>query len=555
MLGITKFLAWAIVALVCTAPSPLCASAISLSLRQGADHIELRALVRAPDSDDAVHFAIPSSGLRGISWMSRATQISDTWFELPSPRKSPTGFRVQPDPLVPDRVYPSFVAGPLVGIVNLDYWILEQPLRRQAIRASFPSFFIGSGCKTFAETSVDRGTGTGVEGRGRYAALATDDSVCQVVDGLTVIDTGTTPEWIRKLAISEMLRFARVFAQGFQIDLPTPTLYLHADLNPGQRSRYRGEAAWRHIIFLRFLGDAWTKFDDLAADRISKFVAHEVVHLWLGRRFYQASEARNAWFHEGAAEYLSLTAQENLVDPSSGAALDVASERLTSCLRALNDKSLSDQEADRGSAPYDCGYALQWLLSLHDQRVHERSIWERWRGYLASRPNREISWDGFLAWGASENSNRALVSPLFASMRFDQRVRALRTRLADLDLRVATPRLDDPRTIRRLVLFHLLDQTCIEGSIRFTIHDDGVELHTDDRCGALSGNPRVRSLEGYDLLSPTKELHDHISDICLEKGDVTFAGTDGGRVASVSCERKLPPLPRGIRISHGTDSG
>ena len=543
------------VALACAAPSLLWASAISFSLSQGADQLELRAFVQVPDPKDPLHFAISSSGLRGISWMSRATQISDTWFELPSQSESPTSFRVQPDPYMLDRVYPSFVAGPLVGIVNLDYWILDQPLRRQAISASFPSFFIGSGCKTFAETSVDRGTGVTVEGRGRYAALANDDSVCQVVDGLTVIDTGATPKWIRELAISEVVRFGKIFAQGFQVNLPSPTLYLHADLNPNQRSRYRGEAAWRQIIFLRFLGDAWSEFDEAAADRISKFVAHEVLHLWLGRSFYQVDESRNAWFHEGAAEYLSLTAQENLMHPTSQPALDETSERLTSCLRTLGDRSLGNREAARGSAPYDCGYTLQWLVDLHDRKVHDRSIWERWRGYLASRPNREISWDGFLAWGAAEEVTPVLVSPLFESMSFDARVGALRARLIDLDLHIATPILDNPRTIRRLVLFHLLGQTCSEGNIRFTIHEDSLELHTDDRCGALSGNPRVRSLDAYDLLSPSDDLHTHLSSVCFEKGSVRFAGPAGRHVASVSCDRKLPPLPRGIHISQGRASG
>ena len=542
-------------ALVSAGPSLLLASVISFSLSQGAEHLELRALVRVPESNDRLRFAISSSGLRGISWMSRATQISDTWFEVSSQGGSHTSFRAEPDSLVLDRVYPSFVAGEKVGILNLDYWILEEPLRRQTLLASFPAFFIGSGCKTHAETYVDRGTGIRVDGRGRFVALAIDDSVCQVVDGLTLIDTGTTPRWIRELAVSESDRFAKIFAQRFQMVLPKPTLYLHADLDRAQRSEFRGEAAWRQTIFLRFFGDAWTEFDDRATERISKFVAHEVLHLWIGKTFYQAPNTQHAWLSEGAAEYLSLTAQEDFTDPSSQQALNEVSERLTSCLRTLGDKSMTDPAASRGSAPYDCGYALQWLVDIHDRRIHDRSIWERWRGYLASRLDREISWEGFLAWGMQAHSASALVSPLFESTTYDNRVSALSARLKELDLRLETPVLDNPRTIRRLVLFHLLGQVCDQGDVGFRIHEDSLELNTGDRCGVLSGNPRVKSLDGYDLLSPNTELHAHLSSVCHEQGEVKFAGPSGAQVASLVCEERLPPPPRRVRISTADTSG
>lgn len=531
------------------AASPwLSASEVTFLLNQGTDPVQLRALLKAPEANHELEFSVSSLGLRESAWISRAEQISDTKFRSGPNVQQTLTFLVQPDPFFLDRVYPAFLAGPEVGIVNLDYWLLETSTRQHKFSASFPAFFLGRSCSATAQVLVNQRASMPTETQGRYVALATHDSACQVVDGLTVIDTGNTPDWIRELSIRDLNHFRMLFTEKFGINLPAPILLLHAQLQSGQPSRYRGESAWKQTIFLRFFGDSWRTYDVRSAQTISKFVAHEVVHLWLGGTFHQAGELSYAWFHEGAAEYLSHSLVTDQAIPVTKEALEEAGRRLNSCLQSLGGRGLNQVARHRGSAPYDCGFTLQWLVDVHDRAVWDKSIWTRWREYLTSRPSREISWDGFLSWHTQSQTLHTLLESLFLPVPYPERVEALRDRLTPFGLGIESSPWGNSRTVRRQVLFHLLGEVCASGDIGFKLHEESVELDTGNRCGALSGNPRVRRLDGYDLLNAVEALHRHTSETCRKGGTLTFAGPDNSSLASITCNSRLAPLPTHLEI-------
>lgn len=78
--------------------------------------------------------------------------------------------------------------------------------------------------------------------------------------------------------------------------------------------------------------------------------------------------------------------------------------------------------------------------------------------------------------------------------------------------------------------------------------EDHMKLDTGDRCGPLSGDPEIDTLNGYSLYSDLPAAHAALKQACEQNTDVTFTRTGKPDKVTAACTKPLPPSPPNFRI-------
>ena len=362
-----------------------------------------------------------------------------------------------------------------------------------------------------------------------YVYLGPQEAVMRR-DGAVVVTSASAPP-----ALTLLLRDGFFAAQKFYDArlghvLPTePTLIISTD-SPGP-SGFRGDVTDTGVISLRFHGD-WASPPPDVAVPLGTFVWHEALHLWNGHGVMKDSGPA-PWLHEGMAEYGALVAavSSGVVDEAQGRA--ALTKRLRACRDMLLDDDYDPARLRRGPAIYDCGVVVQWLADLETRQASNgaRDVFDLWKTLLDAAREGE-------GYGVSEF--RALLRPDSAvAVLMDGpgagRWAGVDARLAQLGVTLGNQ--PEARDYRRAALHHVADQHC-RGDMGFYENLDGLQLATEDRCGVLSGDPKIALIEDIDPMAEGEAMFMAVQARCAASLPVRYRTPDG-QVIEAACDRPL----------------
>jgi hypothetical protein len=331
--------------------------------------------------------------------------------------------------------------------------------------------------------------------------------------------------------------YTRKLARPLQIK---PLVLLAA--NPATRGAgFQGDVTNGPAVALRVFGRNSQAFDE-RSDITDHFVAHEGAHFWDAR-----GDAAPAWTWEGVAEYMALEARIAVTNRFSKAQRREHIERtLNECVANLLAKPFS---GDRSNATYVCGQTLYWLADAGEKRRSKGrgDIFTLWRRLLdkAEANGGTYNFNQVLAIVAPDEPAKAALS-LFLVENGAERWQQLPALAAPLGivLESGTP---TPDSLRRLALFHILDQYCT-GSRGWWTQDDYLKLDTGNRCGPLSGDPDIDSLNGYSLLTDMPKAFAAATEACAKNGDIALTRTGAPTKLVAPCTKPMPAPPPAFSI-------
>ncbi|NJM50597.1 MAG: hypothetical protein HC843_06725 [Sphingomonadales bacterium] len=207
--------------------------------------------------------------------------------------------------------------------------------------------------------------------------------------------------------------------------------------------------------------------------------------------------------------------------------------------------------AARSGATYACGETLYWIAdSAEKKRSRGRgdifAIWRRIfdradsNGGLYTLPD-------FLTFAATSNdAGRAL--SLFLSDTGGERWQTLPDVLKPLGIELTRePTPHDANTLRHIAMWHVLNMLCT-GTRGMRRETDYLRLDSGDRCGPLSGDPEVDSLNDRNLFTDMPAAYAAAQVACATGGDIVLTRTGKPGAWPVPCTKPLPDAPPRFRI-------
>ena len=141
-----------------------------------------------------------------------------------------------------------------------------------------------------------------------------------------------------------------------------PLLIISVVDEPADRQHhfFRGDVTPNGVVLLRFHGTADQIADPNSTRQFTAFLAHELFHLWNRRTGEHGM--REAWLHEGSADYYGWLATDALwpEEIDFPARLTAALGGCTAFLADRGLMQLSDGEAMQ--VRYSCGPIVQWVV-------------------------------------------------------------------------------------------------------------------------------------------------------------------------------------------------
>lgn len=376
------------------------------------------------------------------------------------------------------------------------------------------------------------------------AALRTD------TPDVTVVADPATPPWLVERVRTDLAAAVRAFSSAMRVPLPRKPLLI-VKHQAGPRSFRVGDVTPGAITTLRFHGDDWLRPNAASGKAIQEFVLHEAFHFWNGGLVRHAGDTPT-WLHEGGAEYASLMgglATGLLSDDDVRGRLSQALTRCREAVGRIGDKGLASLGFLSNQVRYPCGMVLQWATDLHVRRASagKRTVMAVWADTVAAaRRRRDKSYHLADFYAAAGLGNGAAFQP--AALLVDQsgpdRWRALAPALNALGADVTAVANAESR--RPALLMHLLAQNCRdlpEGASRgFYFGDSTIKLDSPAGCGALAGNPVLRTVEGGDPFEMTDETYKAVQRKCAAGRAVTVITVDGRSLDAV-CREPLVAAP------------
>ncbi|HEY4059532.1 MAG TPA: hypothetical protein VGM39_23095 [Kofleriaceae bacterium] len=554
----------------CSSPSPIVATphtpappptvtapaapSADLSIRAQQVPEGLRVTYKLAHPIHELHFAQQAGPARAESWriITRGVALDGETLKI----AAPDGLRELVLLLTPDkgeynRVYPSLVdMGPHAvmlytrQLLGVGFEHVEMTLQASEGGNVVTSFHAAVPALTFAPDGD----------KGHYVYFGPAKPA-------TIVGAPAVPEALATKLRSIADRGVEFYAQKLGEQLRTkPVVFVsYTDVDSNHTS-FRGDVASNGEISLRFHGKGW--MNGSTDESESRFLLHELVHLWNGNRYRPPGEG-DAWLHEGSAEYFSLLAARELSVITPAQFDDAIAHAVNDCIENLGADRLGDEKArGAGRVIYTCGVTAEWFADLAARP--EGDVFAIWRNVFAdarkagdAAMTRDESLPGarddignpytvdmFLARTrelAKTPAATALIDFLFVDPARDwSRLPAL---LKPLGVKLVDDR--SPawgEALRMNVLQHLLKESC-KGNFGFFKFPDHVELDTEDRCGPLSGNPMVTRAEGIDLFKAPEKARAAVAKKCAKSGSVALQGATGAAIKA-PCSQPLEPMPR-----------
>jgi hypothetical protein len=148
---------------------------------------------------------------------------------------------------------------------------------------------------------------------------------------------------------------------------------------------FRGDVTPNGVILLRFRGALPDGNDGAARGRATSFLAHELFHLWNGRRSDHPNS--EAWLHEGSADYFSWLAVAGLW-PEEISLEQKLQSALNTCMAFLGARPVSGMTGELAGLRYPCGSIAHWIVDVGARGAsHGRSTgFDLWARLLAQNP-------------------------------------------------------------------------------------------------------------------------------------------------------------------------
>lgn len=312
------------------------------------------------------------------------------------------------------------------------------------------------------------------------------------------------------------------------------------------RGGLRGAAAGDDLVFLFHEPGA-----EPAPEMVLGVLSHEIAHLWIGRRARMHPQFEQAWFYEGAAEYLSLKQRLRIETASQETVLAELSRHLSACLSALDTaRLLLVGSTQAGGFPYNCGT----LVALYVDQAARRagSSFEAALADMVADPVFQAGQasgldvvEGFSAH-MSVSDARGLADIILAPVANKRaRVLALLSQ-AGLGEEAGAGRAPAPDYLAGVAARHVLSQLCPAGEGAFSL-DRGVILELSSRCEGPAGTSELTAVDGADLRAAPQAALDALAAACA-RGDDLRLGL-GASELTAACGSPLPDYFKGFALN------
>jgi len=351
----------------------------------------------------------------------------------------------------------------------------------------------------------------------------------------------TLTDRIRSNVDGSIIFYSRKLARK----LPGKPLIIVAPNPESKNSNNQGSATSGPMVALRLFGKRWQTFDE-KSDSFDHFIAHEAAHFWNSNTFH-AVEGSPAWLWEGSAELWALEARIAVMRRlDAKGRRDHIENALNACVNSLLDRPFGGH---RSGATYVCGETLFWLADIVAKKRSKgrQNIFTLWRQIFDKAENNGgIYTANEIFERAAPTTQAKEAFALFLADEGYERWQTLPARLKPFGANVqAEPPTD--HTLRTTMIMHLLDLYC-EGTRGMWYEDDHMKLDTGDRCGPLSGDAEIDTLNGHSLYTDVKAAHAALTKACEQGADVTLTRTGKPDKVTAACTKPLPPSPPNFKI-------
>ena len=281
---------------------------------------------------------------------------------------------IKPDDVTGDRVYPALSRVGTDGLVIYTPYLLADSAAYETFIELKPT----ARNVALAGTDHDAPAFGGI-GTDRYVYIGPRD---YVTEGLaTFVTPPDLPPWIGNLVKSRFGNVLQLYQTRLGRPLPEPPTVMMTFNPAAATTSYRGDVSPGRIMSLRFQGPGWEERGADDSFTITHLIAHEAFHFWNGYLFNPRRSAEQPWLHEGAAEYASLLAEQDMEEIDEDGLRDDLQRRLNGCIAELGPESLRGPRVAPGYVAYDCGVVVEWLIDLSTRRASngKRDILTVWR--------------------------------------------------------------------------------------------------------------------------------------------------------------------------------
>lgn len=398
-------------------------------------------------------------------------------------------------------------------------------------------------------TEIFDAAGPEIVAEGSFLLLG--DFPVQKIGSISVMVSPLLPVPVAKEMLQALIDNIAIYETTFGFPAPEKaSVFLSYD--PGN-SGYRGGVAAGASVYLQLRGPM-ALMEESTIQTVKEFVAHEVVHFWNGELFDSADNASQSWLHEGGANYFAVAATW-----PEGALYKKASEWLAGCQKFRTDKPLDGSAGQvAGQAPYQCGAFIHWLLNedlrrISDNQIDVGRVWKTMFQRASKNGDNEYSAKMFeeTVFALGGKTAWQTVQPILIETD-KKRWLDLADTLAKFGYRTEAKKAEDFSAFDLMgpVFFGFLNAECGGGPFSFYFNIDHLKFENDHRCGAMSGDFIVRTLDGINIFSEPARAFHQVQQACIDKLDVVFSDFVGGKSISVKCKAEPPMLPKRYKLIH-----
>lgn len=382
----------------------------------------------------------------------------------------------------------------------------------------------------------------------RYVYIGKRGDVVETTSARLVLPPGPGQGLIDRIRdnIEHMMRFYR--GKFARLPRTKPLILLAA--NPATKeAAFQGDVTYGPAVALRVFGDHSKAFTQKAA-LIDHYIAHETAHFW-NSGTARAGGVAPAWLWEGSAELFALHARVSVTGRlTPRGRRDHIEQALNACVGRLRTASLAGVRTD---ATYVCGETLFWLAEAAEKaRSKGRGdIFAVWRRILdkAETNGGVYTLDHVLSFAAPTEDIKRAFDLILSEQGIERwaKLPAL-TKPLGIELTIGPP---EEQSLRHDMIAHLLNLHCGKGPRGMSREADHLKLDTGDRCGPLSGDPEVDSLNGHSLYTNPARAHAALEESCRTNASITLSRAGNPAVITVACTKPFPPQPPTFRIIAG----
>lgn len=457
-----------------------------------------------------------------------------------------------------DRVFPALQAVGNDGLVfNTDYLTLEE-IRLDSIRARVaPGHVVAYSNFISVANDEDVSDHALPVDPWHFVYFGREELIRTFSGSVIVSDVASTSRMLERLRIGvePAVEWLGLF---LGIDSVERVHVIATVDEASENTSWRGDVSDSGEIFLRFLGSGWLgEHEDLARIAERSF-HHELVHALTSLGF-QVRDGEPEWLWEGLAEYLALvyTSLHGFSGDADWFRAGIQ-ERTSECINTLEQEGvgISHPAMLRGSAPYNCGVLVYWLLdgapATQGTGDRLRDVWSSvTESFAAANPEYGVA-DLLSAAGSIGAVEAQALFELLVQGPGGSDWQDLDRLLSELGVLV-TYEYDDAwdARARSAVVDHILSLQCMPGRMGFWTFEDHIRLDTGDRCGPLSGDPFVDRINELSVFGDMQTVFDSVEAACSNGEAVQFEIFDSSESLTVECAAPIRKLPPSARLTVG----